>query len=88
MTKENDCDIILLMTCAVVCLELGLHLCVAGWMGGAKVGYPIRFPSAKCGENHVGVVLYKEPLDQSTKYDAYCYRLSGNTESKPGLNWV
>lgn len=63
--------------------QLGLHLCVAGWMGGAKVGYPIRFPSAKCGENHVGVVLYKEPLDQSTKYDAYCYRLSDVSCSCP-----
>ncbi|XP_044021475.1 stabilin-1 isoform X3 [Siniperca chuatsi] len=55
--------------------QLGMHLCVAGWMEGGKVGYPTRFPSAKCGDNHVGLVIYKEPVDQSSKYDAYCYRL-------------
>ncbi|XP_061542786.1 stabilin-1 isoform X4 [Phycodurus eques] len=59
--------------------QLGMHLCVAGWMEGAKVGYPTRFPSMKCGENHVGVVLYKEPVDQSSTYDAYCYRISDVT---------
>lgn len=58
-------------------LQLGMHLCVAGWMEGGKVGYPTRFPSVKCGDNHVGLVLYKEPVDQSNQYDAYCYRLRG-----------
>lgn len=56
--------------------QLGMHLCVAGWMEGGKVGYPIRFPSVKCGDNHVGLVMYREPVDQSSKYDAYCYRLN------------
>ncbi|KAI1890377.1 hypothetical protein AGOR_G00153100 [Albula goreensis] len=55
--------------------QLGMHLCVAGWMDGKKVGYPTRFPSVKCGDNHVGVVLYKDPVDTSSKYDAYCYRV-------------
>ncbi|KAF3690257.1 Stabilin-1 Fasciclin, EGF-like, laminin-type [Channa argus] len=55
--------------------QLGMHLCTAGWMEEGKVGYPIRFPSVKCGDNHVGLVMYKEPVDQSSKYDAYCYRL-------------
>ncbi|XP_069006635.1 stabilin-1 isoform X2 [Embiotoca jacksoni] len=55
--------------------QLGMHLCVAGWMEGGEAGYPTRFPSAKCGDNHVGLVMYKEPVDPSTKYDAYCYRL-------------
>uniref|UniRef100_G3NIT0 Stabilin 1 n=1 Tax=Gasterosteus aculeatus TaxID=69293 RepID=G3NIT0_GASAC len=55
--------------------QLGMHLCVAGWMEAGKVGYPIRFPSVRCGDNHVGLVIYKEPVDQSSKYDAYCYRL-------------
>ncbi|XP_030632865.1 stabilin-1 [Chanos chanos] len=55
--------------------QLGMHLCSAGWMAGMKVGYPIRFPSAKCGDNHVGVVLYKDPVDVSGTYDAYCYRM-------------
>ncbi|XP_010767766.1 stabilin-1-like, partial [Notothenia coriiceps] len=55
--------------------QLGMHLCVAGWMEGGKVGYPTRFPSVKCGDNHVGLVIYKEPVDQSSMYDAYCFRL-------------
>ncbi|KAI3369756.1 hypothetical protein L3Q82_024579, partial [Scortum barcoo] len=55
--------------------QLGMHLCVAGWMEGGKVGYPTRFPSVKCGDNHVGLVIYREPVDQSSMYDAYCYRL-------------
>lgn len=57
--------------------QLGMHLCVAGWMDGGKVGYPICFPSLKCGENHVGLVMYRDPVPQSSKYDAYCYRLDG-----------
>ncbi|KAK2861690.1 hypothetical protein Q5P01_001223 [Channa striata] len=55
--------------------QMGMHLCVAGWMEEGKVGYPTRFPSVKCGDNHVGLVIYKEPVDQSSTYDAYCYRL-------------
>ncbi|XP_029989348.1 stabilin-1 isoform X2 [Sphaeramia orbicularis] len=55
--------------------QLGMHLCVAGWMEGAKVGYPTQFPSDKCGLGHVGIVEYKDPVDQSSTYDAYCYRI-------------
>lgn len=60
-----------------------MHLCVAGWMEGGKVGYPIRFPSVKCGDNLVGLVMYREPVDQSSKYDAYCYRLNGTAAAQP-----
>ncbi|XP_058486832.1 stabilin-1 [Solea solea] len=56
--------------------QLGMHLCAAGWIEGGRVGYPTRFPSVKCGDNHVGLVMYKEPVDQSSKYDTYCYRLT------------
>ncbi|XP_061796458.2 stabilin-1 isoform X2 [Nerophis lumbriciformis] len=63
--------------------QLGMHLCVAGWMEGGKVGYPTRFPSVRCGDNHVGVVLYKEPVDQQSQYDAYCYRVDDVTCSCP-----
>ncbi|KAL1007828.1 hypothetical protein UPYG_G00092170 [Umbra pygmaea] len=56
--------------------QLGMHHCVAGWMEEKKVGYPTTFPSVKCGDNHVGIVLYKDPVDLSLKYDAYCYRVS------------
>lgn len=65
--------------------QLGMHLCVAGWIDGKKVGYPIRFPSTKCGDNHVGIVLYKEPVDTSLPYDAYCYRMNEvSCECGPG----
>uniref|UniRef100_A0A8C7EZ97 Stabilin 1 n=1 Tax=Oncorhynchus kisutch TaxID=8019 RepID=A0A8C7EZ97_ONCKI len=56
--------------------QLGMHRCVAGWIQGKKVGYPTRFPSVNCGDNHVGIVLYKDPVDPSSKYDTFCYRLS------------
>ncbi|XP_040014670.1 stabilin-1 [Xiphias gladius] len=55
--------------------QLGMHLCVAGWMEGGRVGYPTLYPSVKCGNNHVGLVMMEDPVDQSGKYDAYCYRL-------------
>ncbi|XP_061582556.1 stabilin-1 [Cololabis saira] len=55
--------------------QLGVHLCVAGWMAGGQVGYPTRFPSLRCGDNHVGLVTYKEPVERSSRYDAWCYRL-------------
>ncbi|XP_054473785.1 stabilin-1 [Anoplopoma fimbria] len=64
--------------------QLGMHLCVAGWMEGGKVGYPTRFASVRCGDNHVGLVIYKEPVDQSSKYDAYCYRLRDVSCECPG----
>ncbi|MCI4390248.1 hypothetical protein PGIGA_G00120430 [Pangasianodon gigas] len=64
--------------------QLGMHLCVAGWIDGKKVGYPIRYPSLKCGDNHVGIVQYKDP-DVNTPYDAYCYRIREVTcECGPG----
>lgn len=46
-------------------------------MDGGKVGYPICFPSLQCGKNHVGLVMYRDPVPQSSQYDAYCYRLDG-----------
>ncbi|KAK1799743.1 hypothetical protein P4O66_006276 [Electrophorus voltai] len=65
--------------------QLGMHLCVAGWMDGKRVGYPIRFPSVKCGDNHVGIVLYKDPVDVSSPYDAYCFSMKEVTcECGPG----
>ncbi|XP_056462964.1 stabilin-1 isoform X1 [Gadus chalcogrammus] len=54
--------------------QLGMHLCIAGWLEGGKVGYPTTVASPRCGDGHVGVVLYKEPVPPSSKYDAYCYR--------------
>ncbi|XP_024125650.1 stabilin-1 isoform X1 [Oryzias melastigma] len=63
--------------------QLGMHLCVAGWLKDQKVGYVTQFPSPKCGDNHVGVVLYKDPVDVSSKYDAYCYRVQDVSCSCP-----
>ena len=54
-----------------------MHLCIAGWLEGGKVGYPTTVASPRCGDGHVGVVLYKEPVSPSSKYDAYCYRETG-----------
>lgn len=53
-----------------------MHLCVAGWIDGKQVGYPIRFPAPKCGLNKTGVIQYKNP-NVNTPYDAYCYRIRG-----------
>ncbi|KAK3536514.1 hypothetical protein QTP86_013837 [Hemibagrus guttatus] len=64
--------------------QMGMHLCVAGWIDGKKVGYPIRFPSVKCGDNQVGVIQYNDPV-VSAPYDAYCYRIRDVTcECGPG----
>lgn len=46
------------------------------------MGYPIRYPSEKCGDNHVGLVMYRDPMDQCNEYDAYCYRLRGTAADK------
>ncbi|KAJ8257934.1 hypothetical protein GJAV_G00191310 [Gymnothorax javanicus] len=54
--------------------QMGMHLCMAGWLEGGQVGFPTRFPSLICGNNQVGVVL-KSPVDNSSLYDAYCYRV-------------
>ncbi|XP_064160250.1 stabilin-1 [Anguilla rostrata] len=67
--------------------QLGMHSCVAGWIDGKQVGYPIRFPSVKCGDNHVGVVLYKNPVDPSSKYDTYCHRVK-DVSCDCGSNYV
>uniref|UniRef100_A0A8C9RKG4 Stabilin 1 n=1 Tax=Scleropages formosus TaxID=113540 RepID=A0A8C9RKG4_SCLFO len=65
--------------------QLGMHLCVAGWLDGGKVGYPIIYPSAKCGDNHVGIVLYRSPVRTNSTYDAYCYRVKDvSCECGPG----
>lgn len=66
--------------------QLGMHLCVAGWLEGGRVGYPTRFPSVRCGDNVVGIVTYKDPVDQSSKYDAYCYRVRGTVEKDSRWN--
>uniref|UniRef100_A0A3Q3WJQ0 Uncharacterized protein n=1 Tax=Mola mola TaxID=94237 RepID=A0A3Q3WJQ0_MOLML len=63
--------------------QLGMHLCVAGWIEEGRVGYPICFPSVRCGDNHVGLVMYKDPVDQSSLYDAYCYRVTDVSCSCP-----
>ncbi|KAL4646353.1 stabilin-1-like [Arapaima gigas] len=55
--------------------QLGMHLCVAGWLDEANVGYPIIYPSAKCGDNHVGIVTYNNPVPTTSMFDAYCYRM-------------
>lgn len=76
---REKCVTITNTTCAIS-LQLGMHLCVAGWLEGQQVGYPTRFPSPKCGNNHVGVVTYKSPVALNSTFDAYCYRIQGRQE--------
>nr|XP_023690960.1 stabilin-1-like [Paramormyrops kingsleyae] len=66
--------------------QLGMHLCMAGWMNGTQIGYPITSPSTKCGDNHVGIVLYSNPTATS-KYDAYCYRMK-DVSCKCGSQYI
>ncbi|KAJ8259878.1 hypothetical protein GJAV_G00174480 [Gymnothorax javanicus] len=67
--------------------QLGMHMCLAGWMDGKQVGYPTTYPSVKCGDNHVGIVQYKNPIDPSSKYDAYCHRVK-EVSCECGPNYV
>ncbi|XP_032800693.2 tumor necrosis factor-inducible gene 6 protein-like [Petromyzon marinus] len=55
----------------------GLHNCVAGWLAGARVGYPIVKPSHNCGFGVKGVVEYGVRIDKEERWDAYCFNPKG-----------
>ncbi|KAM4651970.1 stabilin-1 [Discoglossus pictus] len=55
--------------------QMGLHLCIIGWLDNRTAGYPTTYPSASCGSNHVGIVDYKQREDASERYDVYCFRV-------------
>uniref|UniRef100_A0A8D2LJL2 Stabilin 1 n=1 Tax=Varanus komodoensis TaxID=61221 RepID=A0A8D2LJL2_VARKO len=54
--------------------QMGLHLCIVGWLYNRSAGYPTVYPSKKCGAHHVGIVDYGYRMNASEKWDAYCYR--------------
>uniref|UniRef100_A0A8C4PXM7 Tumor necrosis factor-inducible gene 6 protein n=1 Tax=Eptatretus burgeri TaxID=7764 RepID=A0A8C4PXM7_EPTBU len=53
--------------------QAGLHNCVAGWLAGGIVGYPIVKPSNNCGDGHPGVMTYGVRHNREEKWDVYCY---------------
>ncbi|XP_056380116.1 stabilin-1 isoform X2 [Hyla sarda] len=55
--------------------QMGYHVCAVGWLFNRTAGYPIVYPSEKCGSNHVGIVDYKQRADLTEKWDVYCYRV-------------
>ncbi|XP_034295185.1 stabilin-1 isoform X2 [Pantherophis guttatus] len=55
--------------------QMGLHLCIVGWLFNHTAGYPTVYPSQNCGTHHVGIVNYGYRNNISEKWDAYCYRI-------------
>ncbi|XP_004715325.1 stabilin-1 [Echinops telfairi] len=54
--------------------QLGLHLCLVGWLANGSAGHPVVFPAADCGNGRVGVVSLGTRQNLSESWDAYCYR--------------
>ncbi|XP_069823235.1 stabilin-1 [Dendropsophus ebraccatus] len=54
--------------------QLGLHVCAVGWLANGTAGYPIVYPSEKCGSNHIGIVDYGQRTNLNERWDVYCYR--------------
>ncbi|XP_060060520.1 stabilin-1 isoform X2 [Erinaceus europaeus] len=55
--------------------QLGFHLCLVGWLANATAAHPVVSPAADCGQGQVGVVSLGVRVNQSERWDAYCYRL-------------
>ncbi|XP_069499284.1 stabilin-1 [Ambystoma mexicanum] len=55
--------------------QLGLHICLVGWMDNQTAGYPTTFPNPSCGAGHVGIVDYGQRTNLSEKWDAFCFRI-------------
>lgn len=58
-------------------LQLGLHLCLVGWLANGSAAHPVVFPAADCGDGQVGVVSLGARENLSERWDAYCYRMQG-----------
>lgn len=64
----------------VSCLvQGGMHLCSAGWMAQARVGYPTTYVNPLCGFGHVGIVDYGARKNLSELWDVFCYRMKGES---------
>ncbi|XP_041446960.1 stabilin-1-like [Xenopus laevis] len=55
--------------------QLGMHMCAVGWLHNWTAGYPIVYPNPYCGNNHVGIVDYKQRTNRSETWDAFCFRV-------------
>ncbi|KAL2088083.1 hypothetical protein ACEWY4_016911 [Coilia grayii] len=55
--------------------QAGMNLCAAGWLAGARVGYPTTHSNPKCGFGHVGIVDYGVRNNLSETWDTFCYRV-------------
>ncbi|KAB1264264.1 Stabilin-1 [Camelus dromedarius] len=55
--------------------QLGLHLCLVGWLANGSAAHPVIFPAADCGDGQVGVVSLGARKNLSERWDAYCYRV-------------
>ncbi|XP_054935421.1 stabilin-1 isoform X1 [Physeter macrocephalus] len=55
--------------------QLGLHLCLVGWLANGSAAHPVVFPAADCGDGQVGVVSLGARENLSERWDAYCYRM-------------
>lgn len=62
---------------ASLLLQLGLHLCLVGWLANGSAAHPAVFPAADCGDGQVGVVSLGTRKNLSERWDAYCYRVQG-----------
>ncbi|KAF4023976.1 hypothetical protein G4228_016080 [Cervus hanglu yarkandensis] len=55
--------------------QLGLHLCLVGWLANGSAAHPVVFPAADCGDGQVGVVSLGARENRSERWDAYCFRM-------------
>lgn len=64
-----------------------MHLCSAGWLAQARVGYPTTYVNAQCGFGHVGIVDYGTRKNLSELWDVFCYRMKGEKRDRKGTCW-
>ncbi|XP_075900072.1 stabilin-2 isoform X3 [Nelusetta ayraudi] len=63
----------------------GMHLCSAGWLAQARVGYPTTYVNSQCGFGHVGIVDYGSRKNLSELWDVFCYQMKEvKCECRPG----
>lgn len=58
-----------------------MHLCSAGWLAQARVGYPTTYVNPQCGFGHVGIVDYGTRKNLSELWDVFCYRMKGEIQT-------
>lgn len=61
-----------------------MHLCSAGWLAQARVGYPTTYVNPQCGFGHVGIVDYGNRKNLSELWDVFCYQMKGERRDRKG----